>query len=79
MLVVEAPFEKIWSWLHVLAVYVFGMVVEEWTNQLAEVVENARPWFCERKYEAEVVAQRNCVDSKYWAEVVEKKLFWVFQ
>jgi hypothetical protein len=45
----------------------------------AEVVENARPWFCERKYSDDVVAQRDWVDSKYTAEVVEKKLFTDFQ
>ena len=30
----------------------------------AEVVENAAPWFCERKYEDEVVDQRFCVESQ---------------
>ena len=30
----------------------------------AEVVENAAPWFCERKYEDEVVAQRALVVSQ---------------
>jgi hypothetical protein len=29
-----------------------------------DVVENARPWFCERKYAADVVAQRDCVVSQ---------------
>ena len=47
-----------------LLLYVFGIVVDEFMKNIAEVVENEALWFCARKYEAEVVA---------------KKLFWVFQ
>lgn len=44
---VEEPvarmFEKVWREVNVLAVYVFGMVVEEFTKLIALVVENPRP------------------------------------
>ena len=42
-------------------------------QKLALVVENARFWFCERKYEAEVVEKPKPNEEKYCAEVVEKK------
>jgi F0F1-type ATP synthase assembly protein I len=36
------------SAVNVFAVYVFGIVVDACTNAIADVVENAAPWFCER-------------------------------
>ena len=38
----------------------------------ALVVENALPWFCERKYDAEVVEKKLVVPCQYAALVVEK-------
>lgn len=68
------PLAKVWSADHVLAVLVFGSVEDEPMNQVALVVENARPWFRERKFCAEVVLHRHCVASQAFALVVEKKL-----
>ncbi len=50
--------EKVWIPEKVLAVYVFGIVVEEWTKYWAEVVENAAPVFWVRKYDALVVEKK---------------------
>ena len=36
---------KIWAPVKVLAVYVFGNVVDECAHQSAEVVAKAKPWF----------------------------------
>jgi len=39
----------------ILLEYVFGIVVEECTKLIAEVVENALPMLCVRKYDADEV------------------------
>lgn len=54
----------------VLVVYVFGIVVDEFTKSMALVVENARPR--EEKYEAEVVEKKFLVSFHASADVVEK-------
>ncbi len=46
---VVVVFPKMLPPVKVLSVYVFGIVVEEETKKFAEVVENARPRFCDKK------------------------------
>jgi hypothetical protein len=61
----------------VLCVSWYATEVVEWPRPAdakkdAEVVENAAPWFWERKYAFEVVENERPTDARYWAEVVEK-------
>ena len=46
---------------------------------MADVVENAAPVFCERKYAADVVEKRSVTLFQYATDEVLKKLFCVFQ
>lgn len=70
----------------VLFVYVFGIVVDACTKAVAEVVENAAPWFCDKKNASDVVENprpnpahefsdvvlnARPSDEKYEADVVE--------
>ncbi len=61
---------KVLVLVNVLDEYVFGIVVEAFTKKMALVVENAAPWFCERKYSAEVVLNARPKLLKYEAEDV---------
>ncbi len=72
-------FPKVLVPVKVLSLYVFAIVVEASAKCVAEVVENAAPWFWRRKYCADVVENERPAEAKYNEDEVEKKLFADFQ